>query len=397
MRIQVLLVLMGALVAAESTPQRDGGGRIDGWVPEDAPVLRGVFFEDGSRMLDDWHEVLGLWGYAHLRGAMHAYTGDRDQAIGDALARLAERTGHPEIPHLPLLAIGYSRFSGNASTLANRFPGRVISFASGFDLRGLPLDSPAQQTPNIKIATEVEDIFAGDRSRRQLGQPWTREAWPLRAFVPQWREIHTVSTVSPFLMAYWDQVQRLRVPADWDPRTGPATLRAIPEEAGWLGDTSGFWNLPDTPAADDPVIAPVAEFPAERRARAAWLPDRETAWLWRAWSARQPWAAIEAPCRSWQPGAGHHLALGLRVGQPVTIRIRLTIPDAARVECWAWCDPIADLTAITGGAPGTTDAIVTCTWSPTAARVWPILVRITRQDGRVGWITPIAVPVHPQR
>jgi hypothetical protein len=396
-RHAVLLLLIPILAAADQTPQRDAPGRIDGWVPEDVPVLRGIFFEDGSRLLDEWQDVLRLWGYAGMRGAMFAYQGDRDAAIRAAMTRLAERTGHPEILHLPVVASGFSRFSSNADSFANRFPGRVISYASGFDPR-YPVDSASQRTPNVKIANEVEDIFAGDRTRRALGPAWTRSGRPLRAFCPQWREIHAFSTVNPFLMAYWDQVQRLRVPADWDPRSGAATLRPVTTEQGWLGDTSGFWSLPEAAAADDPLIAPIAEFPADRADRAAWLPDRETAWLWRAWSSRNPWGSLESPCKPWEPDAGHHLALDLRAGTPVTVTIRVTIPDAAKIEAWAWCEPIGATTAFTGGElGGTSRATATFTWTPAASRVWPILVRVTRRDGGVGWITPAVVPVWPAR
>lgn len=389
--------LFGALVAADAVPQRDGGGRIDGWVPEGVAVVRGIWFDDGARWIDDWHEVLTLWGYAHLRGAMHSYQGDKDAAIRAAIASLAERSGHPELVHAPLFASGYSRFSGNADSLANRFPGRVLSYASGFDPRHPPT-SEAMRIPNVKIATEVEDIFTGDRNRRKFGDPWTRDGRPLRAFCPQWREIHSFSTITPFLMAYWDQIQRLRVPADWDPRSGPPALRMIAEDEGWLGDTTGFWTPPETPAPDDPLIAPVADFPAERRARAAWLPDRETAWLWRAWTSRSPWGAFISPCRPWEQGAGHHRALGLRVGAPVTLRVRVTVPDAQKVEAWAWCAPIGATDRIEGGVMGSTkDGVATLTWTPSESRVVPLLVRITRAGGAVGWITPVVVPIHPAR
>lgn len=397
MRAFLLLVSAVCLInAADAEMQRVAPGRLDGWVPDSARVVRGIYLDDGGRPLADWHEVLALWGYAHLRGAMHSYQGDRDAAIRAAISELSRRSGYPELEHAPIVVSGFSRFSGNADSLADRFPGRVIGYASGFDPRNRAAGSESLLIPSVKIANEVEDIFAGDRQRRTLGPVWTRESWPLRSFCPQWREIHSFGKITPFLMAYWDQLQRLRVPSGWDPRSGPPALRLVGLDAGWLGDTTGFWSLPEAAAPDDPLIAPVREFPAERAGRAAWLPDRETAWLWRAWCSRNPWGSFEGPCRPWEEGAGHHLALGLRVGAPVSLRVRILVPDAEQVEAFAWSAPIGVTRTIEGGTlGGTLQGVATIDWTPTESRVVPLLVRVTRRGGAAGWITPVVVPVHP--
>ncbi|MFM2092787.1 MAG: hypothetical protein RLZZ127_3276, partial [Planctomycetota bacterium] len=378
MRVAALLLTAVAVFAGEAAQMRDAGGRIAGWVPEDTPVLRGMYFSDGDFPLDDWQEVLALWGYGHLRGAMHAYKGDRDAAIRDAIDRLAERTGHPELRNVPIVISGFSRFSGNADSLADRFPGRVLSYASGFDPGGRrPADAESLRIPSVKIANEVEDIFAADRTRSALGPRWQRTPWPLRAHCPQWREIHAFEAVKPFLMAYWDQVQRLRVPAGWDPRSGAPAMGFPAESSGWLGDTTGFWTMPATPAADDPRIAAFADMPAELRATAAWLPDEDTAWLWRAWTSRNPWAAFEQPCKPWEAGARHHVGLGLRVGATVAVTVRLGIPDASAVELWAWREPVGRTTAFAGGdLGGTRNAVASFTWTPRESRVVPLLARV---------------------
>lgn len=400
----LLTLVCAALAATDSDHTPEGPGRMQGWVPEDVPVLRGMFLEDGSMTHDRWAEMLRVMGWGYLRAARNMYNGDHGALLNCTLNHLAARTGHPEIPILPICTLGYSRFSGIHMIVVKGRPGQLLSFASGFD-PGLK-DAETNRTPNIKVATDVEDLFSADRSRQatSLGPPWLRvDKGTRRCFVIQWRQIHTIADAIPFAMAYWDQVQRLRVPADWDPRSGkPAVLREIPETEGWLADTVPFWTPVEKPAPDDIGIAPYSEFPADRRDRAAWLPDRETAWLLRAITARFPWGRIESPCLPYAPTDGihtaHHNALGLRVGTPVAISVRITVPDAAKVEAFVWSEAIGSTATITGGELGTTrNGTASFTWTPPASRIWPIMIRVTRADGKVGWLHPAVVPVHPAR
>lgn len=393
--------------AIDADTAGDGPGRMHGWVPEDVPVLRGLMLEDGIAHHEQWAEILRVMGWGYLRSARNTYNGDHGALLRSTVSHLAARTGHPELVHVPICTYGYSRFSGINLIVTKGLPGQLLSFANGFDQGSRDGDGP--HTPNLKIATDVEDVFSADRSRRaeSLGPPWLRStSGTQRAFFIQWRKIHTVAEVIPFAMAYWDQVHRLRVPADWDPRKGPAELRSIPETEGWLADTTGFWTPVEQPAPDDLLIAPFNDFPADRRDRASWLPDRETAFLYRAATSRFPWGRIVAPCKPYD-GAGdlgdgshstYHNALGLRVGIAVTITAQVTIPDAAKAEAFVWSEPVGSSTTFVGGELGTTrNATASFTWTPPSSRIWPIMIRMTRADGRVNWLHPAVVPVHPAR
>ncbi|GDY12250.1 hypothetical protein LBMAG53_11280 [Planctomycetota bacterium] len=400
-RLLTLVFILGWAGAIEGDLVPDGPGRMHGWVPEDVPVLRGIYLEDGSMCHEQWAEVLQVLGWAYLRSARNVYNGNHGALLRSTVNHLAERTGHPELPNLPFCTMGYSRFSGIHKIVIEGYPNQLLTFANGWDLGAN--ESEGLRTPNVKVANEIEDLFSMDRSRgaQSLGPPWNRaEKGPLRCFHIAWRMGHSNWIVQNFMMAYQDQLHRLRVPADWDPLKGPPKLRVITEPEGWLADNSGFWRPVKEPVADDLLIAAYADYPAERRAFASWLPDRETAWLYRAACSRYPWGKFTQPCEPWLETSptGVHNALGLKAGTPAPVSIRLDIPDAAKVELFAWSQPVGSTTTFIGGELGTTrNATASLTWTPSSSRIWPLLAKVTRTDGRTGWLHPIVLPVHPAR
>jgi len=129
-----------------------------------------------------------------------------------------------------------------------------------------------------------------------------------------------------------DQVVRMRVPVDDNPRNGPVPLKPIKESDGWLGDMDQ-WG----------AVYPYDQYPGDRT-KAAWFPNRYIAYLWRNYMLKAPAVTLKWPTQpySWSNGFTQEpapffkrQARDLRGSKPMDLVATLSQPVSGPVRFYA--------------------------------------------------------------
>lgn len=181
-------------------------------------------------------------------------------ALLQALSELGVQSRHPELANIPILFVGHSQGGCTAYGFSRAHAARVIGFVTmkggchnpgsagaaasvpGYFLIGR-MDAPHRR----------ENITGVFENGRAAGAPW---ALSTDAFG------HGPMLDLDHMFSWIDAVITARLPA-----TAGATLRAMPETAGWLGNRSTG------------AIAPYACY-GSTRPSASWLPSQHSALGW---------------------------------------------------------------------------------------------------------------------
>ncbi|MEN6642483.1 MAG: hypothetical protein ABFE08_08565 [Armatimonadia bacterium] len=217
-----------------------------------------------------------------------------------ALERFAGESGHPELVDVPFVAYGFSAGGGFANRLVNTLPERVIASA--------PLSSAMRMEVPVAALDVPVCMFSGEQEERlnplltetmQTHRPrGAHFAWAMVE-----GQAHRESDQATLAIPFLDHCIRLRYPAQADPRQGPVALNTLDLSSGWLADNtswrSGLTSL--TPYAD----------PGARAATTSWLPDEDTAFIYRAYATFAPALRLTNPPSGaiWVLNAGANLTV----------------------------------------------------------------------------------------
>jgi hypothetical protein len=275
------------------------------WIPPGVDKLRGILYMHGSSNkpnIDNvnqgkkWRDeveqdrrlaerqVASLWDFALLTGAtwIDGANGYADQValLDKALGEFATATNHPEIPSLPLVHQGGSRFSAFGYDLAMNQPERVIAFAS--IVGGINANEMSHSVPGLQI------VGSDDGGQAKIdGSFWSARATGAQiGTAMMWGVEHICGPCSDLSWVYFDQVICKRVPE------GGGALKSYTDEEGYLGNADTWVTVHSYP-----------DYPSDR-GRAAWLPDLLTANVWRAFTLPEPVVVMDQPTRpySWSNG-----------------------------------------------------------------------------------------------
>jgi hypothetical protein len=250
--------------------------------------------------------------------------------------------------------------------------------------------------PNIKIATELEDVYSDRAGKKPLPRQWKREDGILRSFAIQWREVHAITNWADNAVPFFHRMLEARLPADWDPRSGFPVLNIIPEADGWLGSHQTFLGERRAPIHENAVIGPFAEFSGPKN-EASWLPDEYTAWVWRAYVSRNPVVKITGPSAPWAMNRLSHVGLDLHDGDEVEFSVECIGPDIDRVECYVGTELVGTISEFTGGAmsTGSTRGATGVLPLTVSAGVHSLMVKAIQRDGAERWGQPAILVVYP--
>lgn len=303
------------------------GGKLAIWLPPGREVLRGIFFANGSALKPNpadpvWRnevaqqrllaarQLASLWGFAFVAGDVWDLP-QPSQHLDAALRHWATATGHPELAHAPLVIDGGSRFGGFCrGEAARHFTGRILACTVIVAGAGKVTDDN-RAIPSLVILGEqdrgLETISGSVLPARQAGA--------LIAGAVIWGKGHVCDRCQDLTWPYYDRLIRMRLAHDADPRGGPVPLGELAEGRGYVGSMAswtGPWAYDDAPA--DPRGL-------------AWLPDRATAMLWRAFALNSPPARITKPTSpySWSNGFSQEPS-SMRASEIFTVEASITAP-----------------------------------------------------------------------
>jgi hypothetical protein len=288
--------------AAEDTILRTviDGVEINIWIPAGVRTLRGAIVDPANpRVGGDprnpsvsiWEETFRNLDCGHIGMILQDMNRNNrptilHRALLAALKEFAQKSGHPEIQHMPLCFSGMSRGGGWSVSTAFRIPDRTVAYGNVVCwIADSKSPDEALQIPGLFIIGSVPDGFKmldaipkDYDPGRQRGALWT--------LALQWGAAHDWHNSNALLIPFLDSMFRARVPADADAAAGPVKLKPLRLEDGWLGDRT-TWD------SQFATIAPWAEYKGDKAA-AVWLPNRAIAYLWRAFESKDAPVRIEA-------------------------------------------------------------------------------------------------------
>lgn len=385
-----LLMVCAARGAGEDQVLAMRHGEVDVrlFIPGEVKVCRGLMVHALSgdvSATDRWAELCRVMHWAHVavnidRKATNRPTKMR-AGMDEGLKQFAAQSGHPELVHLPMAGAGMSA-GCMVSGVMLKTPERTLT--AGLSC-GWIID-PAKQPPTeasvpllftigavndaFNMVPDVENKFY---PARQQGRLW--------ALGFMWECAHDFGPSATFFVPWTKAIAELRVPKDWDPLQGPARLKDLRLEDGWLGDCT-TWDT------TWPEIAPYGEFKGDK-SKAVWLPNRAMAYLWRAFQSKQSpvelnAVAVPEKVQIWR----YHPKRGqsMMVDPGLDITLGVTVPEGVDVRKVLYYDGDSLLGESTA-APWT------AAWKAPPAGPHALLATWKTADGKPGATTPALVIV----
>ncbi len=262
------------------------------WVPPgDAPV-RGIIFHGnpgGSgdtrplAMDENLQEFAARHRFA-IAGVTWFRGGEVYHQTGAVIAKVLEQWAalgfHPELAHVPLIPRGSSNAGVTAYGLACFMPARIICFTPNVGPRYTPRVPPdaVLRVPALLHIGPTDPFFPlGVKDTAEL-MCHARARGAVWAWDAEQGKGHEIRHVDDVDLKFYDTCIALRLPAEYDPRSGPVTLVDLPLTNGWLADTD-TWHARGGACTH---IAPYEHFDRAERPHYVWLPDKDNAILYRA-------------------------------------------------------------------------------------------------------------------
>jgi len=255
------------------------------WIPPGTKVVRGAIMQgrwDGLVTKGQYRKLAALWEFA-LIGGMMQHGDDYSVSIPAALKDLAEKSGHPEIEHIPFVTMGFSNGGWWAVNVAKKMPERTIAVA----VCAMPGLSGAEHNPDARAAMQTVPVMQVNGASDGATHDWVRNEDPtfpkLRknelpwTLAMQWKTKHKYGATNSLAFPFLQEAIRMRLPEDADARKGPVTLIPLDPEEVWMGDSRTWRNKN---ASIEPVTADSLSDP-----RMVWLLNESVARDWRAFQS----------------------------------------------------------------------------------------------------------------
>ncbi len=252
--------------------------------------IRGILFDLGYTYTPDRSDLQAVAREEKLAivGCLLRYKYGTE-LLDISLKDFAERTGHNELLHCPIVPLGFSRNGSRAWDFCEENPARTIALGLGGN-PGIPanFNNPARiemakTVPALTVVGSKDPFVDYDKGEARY---WHNANYPkIRAhegvtwgMMIGWGLGHGWGNSWETFVPFFQDVFALR-DTEAHAADGAAKLAPIPFEKGWLGEYG--WKT------DWPEIAPVGEFKADKT-NAIWLPAANTAAVWRAFEVQKP-------------------------------------------------------------------------------------------------------------
>jgi len=246
------------------------------YIPDSVDVLRFIIFRHQAPLWGDSpdHDITCM-ALASKCCFIRVPEGDMmtESNVSSFLTSLADQTGHPELPYLPIMSDGETNDMPK-DHLCSLFGNRFFAHYGWTSKANYTGSCPNMVPFMIPEEGNKRDGFGGRFSSGSKDKPQIKlrnYGWP-----------HGYYGKKSVLWPLFETLVQLRVPKDWDPTSGPGNFKdiVIPSEGQWYG-------IPDQAAGTWPEIYTRSDYP-EDITRGVWLPNEDFAYVWRAKAARHP-------------------------------------------------------------------------------------------------------------
>ena len=336
--------------------------------------------DEGAYHTDRLDTEYAMWGHCGVLrlGTLH-------HAYHESLKRLAEVSGVRQLANLPFVSTGNSAAGGSASAAARQFPEFAVATAPC--LIGSAGIEDVAKVPGLPLLFLVGSQDGSHLSSIKQAAPLARQHHAVWGSAPMWTVHHHPHKQRALMYPYFADCVGLRVPKGHDFASGPAKLKSLREEDGWLG-------LMDTWQTNFPKAVPFKEFKGDLK-NTVWLPTERVARAWQAFVSYNPRTVIHFPMFEGhntsgqaQPNDWHNSDLA--ADEPFEIAASGPLGEGLKVEYYF--DAHQPL-AIARQDPGRPYR-VTAKGLPPGLHV---LYAVTRWDGQEEISRPVSIMFFPRR
>jgi hypothetical protein len=248
------------------------------FIPVEAKPVRGVIVHAAHYTLksdDRWAELCRELGFAHVALNIDMKQSNRPQKLGKALlaglSEFASRAQKPELETCALCGVGHSA-GGMVVGALHLAPTRLLATCVDCGWVTDPSNWPAESAgaPALFTMGAIPDGFKMLPAIEQFYEPARKQGLPWGLGV-QWGCAHDFSNAATLQAIWLRSVARKRL-------AGGQGMMPARLEDGWLGDRASVNGRFAT-------IAAYADYVGDKAA-ASWFPDRESAFVWRAWQTK---------------------------------------------------------------------------------------------------------------
>ena len=287
----LLLVLLTALGWHRSAPAAEDlllktrvePVDVELFIPHEARPVEGLLvhvFNHRLKSQGRWATLCRELKWAHINTIISRKESNRPakirHAIDQALVQFARQTELPELMHVPRTGTGFSA-GGMAINVLETKPELMLTNAVSCSwVRDPAVMGPAAETRQLFVIGAVPDGFKMLPAIEKYFEPaiTKRQPWALGL---QHECQHDWANSGTLFVPWIKAVARLRYPAEVD-ASRPIPLRPVDFAEGWRGDRS---TINGTFAE----VAPADQYDGDPK-QTVWLPDRATAYVWRAWQTK---------------------------------------------------------------------------------------------------------------
>lgn len=254
------------------------------YIPESVEKVRAAFYISRHGMGDLTKPILrkfaeeeeialvGMFGDPVQRGV------DDVAILDEHLKRLAEMSGHPELPDVPIMTFGHSNGTGFAASWPRDRPEQVIAwvaFHPGFsdylqypNTETVPAMVMCGTADKYLLRSRQDQVVAEMRKTRNAAMNVMMEGGVGHGPADQ-------DATWEFITEFLKAVMRVRLAED-------GSVIPVAIEKGWLGKTYDF----EVGGRQLLEVSPYSDF-NENVATANWLPDAEFSKIWQAYGRRK--------------------------------------------------------------------------------------------------------------
>jgi hypothetical protein len=217
---------------------------------------------------------------------------DECKTFSRVFAEFGAMGHHPELTNVPLILRGSSNAGATAYNFVRFLPERVICALPNVSVAGRPYPKEAGLgVPMLTHIGPMDEFFP--LGLKEVAETFVelRPRGALWAWTAEQNKKHEIGSIDGIDYAYIEAVLPLRLPTDADPRKGPVVLRTLSPTSGYLADTS-TWTSRGSPTGITQITP--ADGPTSDLSRTVWLPDLDTAFLYRAISTYGPLVRLTA-------------------------------------------------------------------------------------------------------
>ncbi|MCM2371806.1 hypothetical protein [Aporhodopirellula aestuarii] len=228
--------------------------------------------------------LIGMLGDPVQRGVASV------DVLDEHLKRLAELSGHPELPEVPLMTFGHSNGTGFAASWPRDRPDRVIAWIAFHPGFSNYLQFPnTEKAPALVMCGTIDKYLL--RSRQDQVVAKMRETRNAAMCVMMEGGVGhgpaDADSAWELITEFCKAAMRVRLGED-------GTLKPIDIESGWLGATYDF----ERGGRQRLEVAPYSEFRGDK-STANWFPDGAFAKTWQTYGQNEPAKKVR-PVRSSQ-------------------------------------------------------------------------------------------------